>query len=174
MVVLFQYFFLSIAAFYILIYTVSCKKGDTSTPNTPPSNTEDKQKNNGDTSNTDTLYIIRDKRQQKRILYVDKNKKTPLLTLMSPETFCLKIKKSDFNNIQKMGLSSDLQEIDQLLCSNEQKSEPSSTVPNCELKSYRITNNYKLEPLNLDNPNTVLLLKNNYDPFCFEFVPWVI
>ena len=174
MVVLFQYCLLSLAAFSIVIYTVSCGNGNTpAPPNTSPLNTKDGQKSNGDTSNTDTLYLIRNKRQQKRILYVDKNKKTPLLTLMSPETFCLKIKKSDFNNIQKMGLSSDLQEIDQLICSNEQESEPSSTVPNCELKNYRITNNYRLEPLNLDDPNTVLLLKNNYDPFCFEFVPWV-
>ena len=166
MTVLFKYFFLSLMAFCIFIYTVSCNN-NTPTPNTPS------QQEKNDTLDTNILYIIREnKKQQKRILYVDKNNKTTLLTLMSPETFCLKMKKSDFDNIQKIGLSSDLKEINQLLCSNEQKSKSSNPVPNCDLKSYKITNFYKLEPLNLNNPNTIQLIRRYYEPLCFEFVPW--
>ena len=180
MAVLFKYFFLSLTALSLFICTVSCSRSKTPTPDTPapeadppPVSRPPVQQENPVTLNTDILYIIRDKNQTKRIWYVLKNNSTPfsLHTLMSPDMFCVKIKKSDFNNnIQKIGLSSDMQELNHVLCSNEQQSDP--TVPKCDLKSYRITNLYKLETLNLNDSNTIQLIKKDYD--CFEYVvPWL-
>ena len=170
MVVLFKYIFLLLTAFCIFIYTIGCGNDSTSTPG--GANEKNGQNTQNQQNTLDILYIIRDRKQKKRILYVDKNKKTPLLTLMTPDEFCLRIKKSDFESIQKIGLSSDLQEINQLLCSNEQKLESSNSAPNCDLRSYRITHDYKLEPLNLKDPKTSSLIKKNYEASCIEFVPW--
>ena len=176
-----KYFFFPILAmFYMAIYTMGCggsnhSNNDDSHTNshTTTSNVSSPTQNRATANtNNDTFYIIRDKKQQKRILYVDKNNQTTLMTLMSPETFCLKIKKIDFNHIQKIALSSDIKNIDQLLCSNEPKSNTSNAVPNCEVKNYRITNLYQLESLDLNDASTMQLIKKDYDPFCFEFFSW--
>ena len=174
MLVLYKYIFLSLSVFYIFMLTVSCSNENTKKTDEQNTEVPDQQQTpaaSNSNNDNDILYIIRNKTQQKRILYADKNNKETLLTLMAPETFCLKIKASDFSNIQKIGLSSNLKDFNQLICSNEQK--PSSTTSKCDLRSFKITNSYKVEPLDLSDEGTNQLIKKDYESSCIEFVSWL-